>query len=365
MFEEPRRFLLSVEELYSEGYQHSPLGSPVHIRSESVYSKRSSAAPASMLRLTGQSSSQDYFLETRYLLASSPLTELILEGCRLDNEAAHALTRIIQNCTTLKTLRIVYCTRESTNFTPILSAVSESTSIRKFSFQYDGRNLDCGEFDSILRLIRSSRTLRILALHDIFCSISHLCRALAELISNTSIWKFDSLLCENLPPWPEAPETEKAALTTLLLQLMSNNFTLTDFQIFLAIQGSYLNLNEDVLLQAFQRSITLSSIFLVDRDGGVIDDNSIHEVHYLNAQAANVVKIGRLFSGDSLVCGLRIPTELVDAILREVTSGSVWNDGMWRVIRRVAVDRRTIGRLMTNSEPFDAYELLYRCRSLF
>ena len=122
---------------------------------------------------------------------------------------------------------------------------------------------------------------------------------------------------------------------------------------------------EDVLLEAFHQSINLSSMHLGDcRNESVDIDKSIPEIHFLNDLSASVLKIGRILSGESLVCGKNLPIELVDAILRQVTVKSAWDASLWKPIRRVAVDRRTIGHMLTNNEPFDAYELLYRCRSL-
>ena len=320
-----------------------------------------------MENLTELSFSQ-YYVEIQYLLASSPLKELVLTKCSVNKEAADALTNVIQNCTTLKTIKIVDCKKESTDFTSILLAISESTSIRHFSFHHDGRHLDCREFDSVIHLIQSSRTLRTLELPDIFCSISHISRALEALRFNTSIRKFDSRLSLRLLPWPEPSETEEALLNTLLLELISNNNTLTDIVLSLAIKKDYPILHKHALHEAFNKNIRLSSMSLVDQrerhDGSVHGRKSIPEVYYLNDLAAIVFKIGRVLSGESLMCGKRLPIELVEEIMRHVTAESVWDDGLWKPIRRAAVDRRTIGRLLMNDEPFDAYELLYRCRSL-
>ena len=360
LFEEPDLFLRGIKDFYLVSPEFD-----AEIRTESsirsTQSRMSSAASGSM---TKSSIRPDYVLETRYLLAFSPPTELVLEKCTIDKEAADALIHVIQSCTTLKTIELRYCAKESTNFVSILLAISVSTSIRKFTFEYDGRNLDCRELDSVIRLIRLSRTLRTLHLNDIFCSMSQICRALDALRSNTSISRFNSLISLKDTLWPEPSKTETATLTALLLQLMSDNITLTVLYISLEIYGSYLNMNIDVLLEAFNKNINLSSMSLVDRDESVGDSKSIPGVHYLKDLAAVVLKIGRVFSGKSLVCGKSLPIELVDEIMRQVAVGSIWDDGIWKPIRRVAVDRRTIGRLMTNDEPFDAYELLYRCRSL-
>ena len=318
-----------------------------------------------MTRSTEFSQTLDDFLEIRYLLDSSPPTELVLEKCRIDKDAADALTRVSRNCTTLKTIKIVDCKTDSSDISPILSAISKCTSIRHFTFLDDGLNLDCHEFDSVIRVIQLSRTLRTLRLNDIFCSVPEIFPALEALKSSTSIQDFEIDESEQFPTWPEPSETEKATLTTLLLELMSNNIVLTDLLISLAIHGSYLNQSKDVLLKAFHRSINLRTMSLVDRnDRSVHAQKSFSEIYYLNDLAAIVFKIGRILSGESLVCGKCLPTELVDAILRQVTLGSAWDDSLWKPIRRIAVDRWTIGRLMTNDEPFDAYELLYRCRYL-
>ena len=372
LFEEPHIFLRGIEELSLESNQYLTLiesqpESDVQIQSQNFRSKRLSDASESTARSTELCYRQYFVLATRYLLAISPLTELILEKCIINKGAADALTRVIQNCTTLKTIELLYCTKESTNFTPILLAISKGMSIRYFTFNHDGRNLDLCEFDSLIRLIRSSRALRRLDLNDAFCSISHVCRALEALKQNPTISGFHSMSSGQYPPCSEPSEIEAATLNSLLLDLISYKSTLTALFLTFAITKSSSILRENALLEAFYKSTSLSTMFLCEpmmENRVVHGHKSISQLHSLNDLAANVVKIGRILSGMSLVCGLRLPIELIEEIMRQVTVESTLEDNLWRVIRRVAVDRRTIGRLLMNDEPFDAYELLYRCRSL-
>ena len=58
-----------------------------------------------------------------------------------------------------------------------------------------------------------------------------------------------------------------------------------------------------------------------------------------------------------------IPVELVETILRLVTVDSYWPDDVWRLIRRVVMDRDTLGWISSDTQFFDAYELLYLCRT--
>ena len=367
LFEEPHLFLHSIKERYSEGYRYSPLESDAQIRSQIEHSKRSPDVSGSMGKSTKFSIPQGFVLEIRYLLASSPPTELVLERCTIDQEMADVLTQVIQDCTTLNSIKIADCKKDSSDISPILLAISESTSIRNFTFEHDGQNLDFREFDSILRLIRLSRTLRRLELNDIFCSISHICRALDALRSNTSILWFDCLMSLELPPWPETSEMEEETLNTVLVELISHNKTLTKIFLSVAVKKGYPILRQDALLEAFNKNVSLSSMSLKDRrihDGSVEGYRSFPEARFVNDLAAIVFKIGRVLSGESLVCGQSLPIELVEEIMKQVTIESVWDDKLWKPIRRVAVNRRTIGRLLTNDETFDAYELLYRCRSL-
>ena len=371
-FEESHIFFsLNIQKLHLDGYRYLFLGCDAQICSQSVRSKRSrifSAAFRSMAELRELYFRQDYVPETISVLVSSPLTKLVLERCRINQDAADALAQVIQESVTLKTIKIEICAKESADISPILLAISESTSIRYFYFECDALNLDCREFDSFIHMIQSSRTLRTLKLHDVVGSISQMCRALEALRSNTSIWRFDSFECKQVPPWPEPCEAEEAKLNTLLLELMSYNSTLIDIGLTFGINKSYPILRKQALREAFFKNISLSSLSLVmdqrENDAHVLASKSIPEALLLNDQAVSVFKIGRVLSGESLVCGQRLPIELIEEIMRQVTVESVWDDGLWKPIRRIAVDRRTIGRLLTNDEPFDAYELLYRCRSL-
>ena len=307
LFEEPHLFLRDIQKLLFEGNLHLPLGSDGQIQSEGIRYKQSrmfAAAVKSMSKLTELSIRYDYVPGTICLLASSPLTKLVLEKCCINQEAADALAHVVQNCTTLKKIEIMNCKKESTNFSPILLAVSECMSIRHFTFMDDGRNFDCREFDSVLRLIKSSRTLRTLYLTDIVCSISQMCQALDALKSNTSLWKFDCLPSGELPLWPESSEIEESSLNKRLLELISCRNTLTSVYISLAIHKNYPILCKDPLVETFKKNNNLLSMRLKDRrfNDGVDAYKSIPEVHSLKDLAAVVFKIGRVLSGESLVC---------------------------------------------------------------
>ena len=261
LFEEPPLFLPGIKKLLLDGYQHLPLESDAQIRSQSEQSDRSrifSAALGHMTELKEFSFRDDYIPETLSVLASSSLTKLFLEKCRIDQHAVDALTQVIQNCSVLKIAKLLFCTKVSTDvtFTRVFSAVSECTSIRYFTFEYDGRNLDCREFDSVIHLIQASRTLRKLQFRDIFCSISQMCRALDALRSNTSIREFENLISypKLLPIWPKPSKMEEATLNTLLFELISLKNTLTYIDLYFGINKGFSSLDKNALLKAFRKN---------------------------------------------------------------------------------------------------------------
>ena len=95
------------------------------------------------------------------------------------------------------------------------------------------------------------------------------------------------------------------------------------------------------------------------------DEEKADFEHRLEYQAMCVLKIGRIMSGSRLICGRVVPVELIEAIMRHVTSECLWDDVIWKVILRTVLNWNTIGQIMTGPRAeFDAYELLYRCRSL-
>ena len=332
LLEEPKLFLCCIKDVYLEGCRYTPMESDAQIRSQIEHSKQLSAASGSIERSTELAIRQDNVVETRYLLAFSPLTQLVLQKCTIDQDGSDALTLVIQRCSTLKTIEMAYCTKKSTNFTPMLLAISESTSIRYLTFDYDGRNLDCREIDSVIHLIQSSRTLQRLQLNDVFCSTSQMCRALKALRTNTSIWEFKGLASLQYPAWLEPSEMEVATLNKLLLELISNTKTLVDVRIRFGFQESYQILSESVFLEAFDNNINLWFMSLEEQmyDYGAVAVKPTPEIHYSNDLAAIVFKIGRVFSGQSLVCRKRLPIELVEEIMHQVTVESVWDDSFGR-----------------------------------
>ena len=205
------------------------------------------------------------------------------------------------------------------------------------------------ELESLVKMIESTGTLRELNLQNVFSSCTDISRVLGALGKNASIMIFKSAIYSLYRPyWPDPTDVERTSLQNALLAMIRNATTLCSVTIYLYVNKEMSISENEAIQEAYQRPV-LSFLYVQNRREKIIEfEHQVLDSILLNYQAANVLKIGRLLSGCSLVCGLRIPTELVDEILRQVTIESAWDDQDWRLIRRVAVDRRTVGHLLSN-----------------
>ena len=323
---------------------------------------------------------QELITKSFAVLAGLPLTTISFDKNRINQGGVEALSEIIRGCTQLTTLRLHLTFEEtSTQIAPIFDAVLQNTSVRLFSCRSDRRFLDdeegtgrkflgADELESLIKLIESTGTLRELNLRNVFSNCTDLSQLLGALRKNSSIRIFTSEIHPLYSYWPDPTDLERTSLQNALLAMIRDVTTLQRVTI-------VLNLNEETsifeneLIQEAHDHSTLPYLSVQNRRGQpvveLVNKYEARDSVLLKYQAANLLKIGRLLSGTRLVCGKSLPNELVDAILRQVTANTrrVWDDKLWKVIRRVVLNRQTIGRLiLSNDEPFDAYELLYRCR---
>ena len=323
----------------------------------------------SLINLRDFSIRQDLFLESFGVLASFPIERLVFEEISINQKGIQTLSTLIRTSSSLRSISvIVYEESDYHQLSHIFSAVLENTSIRVFSIRSRSPGLQDEEIDSLAQMITQSKTLRHVQLG--LLSTQALIAVLQALSKNTSIQVFASVG----KPAPQCATWLKVVhpdLDAALLEVIHKNTTLRD----LAIEiGGY---DPDVTfahetIRAGYHSQTLDRLI-------IFGSKSVHRIkckerseiekadfaHKLDCQAKCVLKIGRLMSGSSLICGRVVPVELIEVIMRYVASECLWNDEIWKVIRRTVLNRNTIGQIMSGRRAgFDAYELLYRCRPL-
>ena len=323
----------------------------------------------SLINLKEFSIRQDLFLESFGDLASMPLERLEFDEIAIDQEGIHTLSTLTRNCSSLRSITVtVY--EESTYYklSTIFSAVLENTSIRFFSIRSRSPGLQDEEIDSLAQMITQSKTLR--HVHLGLVSTKAMIAVLQALSKNTSIQVFASVG----KPAPQCATWLKVVhpdLDVALLEVIRKNTALRDLTFEIGGYDPDVTFSRDTVCAGHQ-SPTLDRLI-------IYGSKSVHRIkckersdeekadfaNRMECQAKCVVKIGRLMSGSRLICGRVVPVELIEAIMRHVTSECLWDDAIWKVIRRTVLNRNTIGQIMSGPRAeFDAYELLYRCRSL-
>ena len=309
-------------------------------------------------------------------LEGLPVVQLKLQRVYLTSATIHALGKFIETCQTLQTLDIFAQPLENagvTDRTPIFAAVAKSKSIRHCSFHFVHSLITTSEFEILLESNRSSQTLRTLSLKlsvegdekvDVL--------PFEALCNNVCLESFEIYLCsgegDSLPAKnSEAWAAVSVALEETFLKLLRENNVLRTIYC-----NSWIGIADmlcvDRLQDAFEKNMVLESIYRRKspyQDALLEKKQKGDSLSVLQDQAANIVLIGRLFAGAKRICGKFLPAEIIEQILRQVTLQSPWRDDKWRVIRRVVMNRGTIGKLCTGRSEFDAYELLYRCRNLY
>ena len=296
-----------------------------------------------------------------------PLQKLSLNQIVISQSGLLALSNAIKRSANLRSLKISLnvIEHDAPDTSLLFSAILSNSRIRNFSFISLARPLKKVELLSLAKLVESSNTLRDLSLaHSIQPAyISLILNAFSKNRSLIKAYLSDDQFFTASSSIQQPNPIELVLINDSLLKILRENRTLKCLKIALrAFKDDHI-LDRTLLDETLKNRSNITSFHL----GGITYENTKFTSQgdlFLQSQAANVLKIGRLLSGSSLVLGRRLPVELIDYILKQASSESPMHDQDWRVIRRVVMNRGTIGRLLMNDEPFDAYELLYRCRSL-
>ena len=311
------------------------------------------------------------------VLSTSSLSKLSLDVIEIDQDGVDALSELIPKCTKLKEFVLnPHSGHDAIYLSPIFEAILGNSSIRVFRFKVKGMLLNESDCEHLVKLINYTQTLKELSLTNIhFQTVASFSKVLVALTKNSSIVTFG---LHQFPSrelsvsWTKLSENEKLALNESLVGLIRGNKMVRKLQIQVKATPECSIFDSASVVEAVnsQKPPILDHVRISDSDriweSGLNITRSVrnYKSEYLNHLFASVFKVGRILSGESLVCGQRIPLELIEEIMRQVSVESVWDDALWKPIRRVALNRQTIGLLLVNDEPFDAYELLYLCRSL-
>ena len=225
-------------------------------------------------------------------LIGAPLTELYVDETKISKQGFDALVDLIKRCNTLKILRFSihdyygFKDSEETDLSPLLQAVSESTSIQSFYFSRYGQKMKEKELTAVVNFFRETKSLKT----------------------------FDS----DRFPLPDGFDT--GGFVDSLEKAFYANPIMRQFD--------------------FDDEESFSEFLSKDSGDRVYD----------NLRAAHLVKVGRTLISAAKICGKVIPIEMIETILRQYTADSSWSDENWRVIRRAVMDRGTIGKLRSNEE---------------
>ena len=316
-------------------------------------------------------------------LIEAPLTSLSLHFVLFGENALDSLIEIISRSSCLRELEIYLKTEEDglkQSVTSLFVAISKSTSIRDFKFGYTDRYMDDTEVDALITLIEESECLRSVTIFESIQGLGQICDLLDALAVNTSLENFHMLnrLKDISPPlrsFRSLPAVMNDSFFDSVLDLLESNYTLKvcklrpmkldpkHSDLFIGLEEAFY---ENPILESFQiadkchfeKRETPTRIY--------IDIEPERKKNSLDHDAAILLRAGRLLSVANQICGQEIPTEIIESIICQITEDSDWEKENWKIIRRGVMDRMTIGKLVPDSEqvPYDAYELMYRCKSL-
>ena len=322
-----------------------------------------------MVNLKSLSISNAFIPESLVEIRDAPLRYLAFKNVAFSESSILSAASIIQYCRSL--VDISFCnshSNEPQDMTPLFDAVLLNTSIRDFRWTGNDAEVSSNEFRAFLNLVRETKTLHFLSFKRFRLQGLDLCQLLDALSQNESMELTSICVAlSSIADISDDRKTVKRELNKAALRIITSNRTMTSFSLEC---GSHASLFKDSFFRrAFERNALQwsfqisakedeeSSVYLNDEDG--LDE----KFEKLNADAASIVKIGRVLLGNKRKTGRDLPLELIDAILKEIPGKSIWCDQNWRSIRRAVLDGRTIGTLSSDHERYDAYELMYRCRA--
>ena len=317
------------------------------------------------------------------LLSRAPLTRICLQNTLLTQLGLVNLAKLVKSCKTLHSFVTNYIkyypeNAEGNNPTPLFQAVAQNPSIRRFLYWVLDNPLGNTVYRYAIALVQQTKTLRELALIGVpqdWVETLGLFKALSE---NSSIELFlygrgakeVNGFQPGFQPLDRVPAT-RDAVTFGLQELLQRNRVLRSMN-FLIMYSSFELLfltPRKTFFDAINHNPTMHTLCLGEVSnafkGRINEEDAIQQ---MRDRIANILKAARTFSVAGLIRGKNLPNELFDNIVRQVTRDSIWNDeDYWKVIRRVALDRCTIGKLIEADDlgrPLDPYEFLYRCRCM-
>ena len=302
------------------------------------------------------------------LFKNAPLTTLILDKVLLSRKNFQSITSLIETCRTLFFVSF-NCAQPQTlpllDKSPLFTAINSNASIRKFDFIIRNRVLDRSEMQGVSNLIRQTKTLRDFSLFAEHFAGEQYNELFRVLTKNTSLLSFRAV--SDTSPEQDLVTINPILLDTRLIRefLKTNRFLrLLDmtqrFDIFEKLSEYDV---EDIYKQAVEAH-HLSKFHLgsLQLSKSALEGDIVH--YSLRNEASHILKLGRILTFSMRIQGKQLPFELVDNILKQGTSDSIWPNSLWLPIRRAVMDRQTLGRLYSETRHFDAFELAYLCRSI-
>ena len=309
------------------------------------------------------------------MLQESPLTNINLYEAVLTKPSLDQLSDLIKTIDTLREvdLSFRFHSTEAGDYdvAPLFAAVAQSKAVRKFSYWEIGQKSNEMVLLSALKMIQNSKTLRQLSLTDVLANWRDTERLMLALANNESIEIFYSELKSKdtsgyLSLKKDSKMTEQ--LVKALTMMIQQNRALQEFSVFAQNVSFSPIYDQDRVDDAFCGNRSLHHL-LLGESGNLLEENlggrKEENEQELKEDLLNVLTIGRSLCAVHTIQGKFIPGELMDYILRQATTKRLWNDSIWRPIRRAALDRNTLGDLILPASKLDPYEFLYYCRGLY
>ena len=294
---------------------------------------------------------------------NAPLTKIVLDKVAFSHDSFQSFSNLIGTCRTL--LFVSFSCIESENQllsdkSPLFDAIKSNPSIRKFSFTPCKHALNQNEMQGVLNLVRQTKTLRTFSLIANRFKGEQYSSLFEALSKNTSLrlfrvvsyyWHMDSQILLDTRPIHEFLATNRSlqfldmAQRFEILEKLSKNDVEEIKQAVVEHSG---------LVKFHLGSLQLSKSAL---KGDIVHCSLINE-------ALHLLKLGRLLTFSKRILGKQLAVELVEHILKQITLDSVWPDDLWKPIRRAVMNRKTVGKLYSETRHFDAFELSYLCCSV-
>ena len=310
-------------------------------------------------------------------LQHASLEEIFFERVKFTQASLNGTAILFECCQRLRSVNIHFLNyschgskSRDLDSAELFSAILKSKSLRVFKFCAPVLNFSRREFDSFIELIRETGSLQYLNLQRLLLTRSDEARLIFDALAENK--SLVSCVINYVGLMPECSEIEreqtKLDMNMSAHRFLQRNNTLMNLEF--GLLNTLINwLDSERLIPEYNRNRVLD-VFHINPVGEFrtklfeSKDTMADSLSVLCDQATDLVQAGRTFAGARTVFGKGFPLELIESILECITEKSHWNDDKWKQIRRVLLDRRSIGKLYQERVTFDAYELLYRCRSI-